>query len=297
MPTLTFAATAFAVTYTGAEPVFIDVERDSWNMDPELLEVLLSSRSRSGKLPAAVIAVDLFGRTCDYDNILESCRRYGVQLITDAAESLGAIHGTAPAASFGDTATLSFNGNKIITTSGGGALVTNDASIADKVRKWSTQSREPCAWYEHTEIGFNYRMSNLLAALGRSQLSRLPSIVAKRRALRDVYDACLQEYPGLVVMGDPPWGLANGWLVTAIFDSGRHPGAAERVRVSLEKEGIEARPVWKPMHLQPVFRDAQALLSGVAEKAFMEGLCLPTGTDMTRDDVRRVCDAILRTLM
>ncbi len=294
--TLTFGATAFAVTYAGARPVFLDSEHTSWNLDPALLAEELAERARRGCLPSAVVPIDVFGRTCDYDAILQICGQYDVPVLADSAEALGAQHGVAPAGSLGAAAVFSFNGNKIITTSGGGALVTDEPEIARRVRKWATQSREPLPWYEHEEIGFNYRLSNILAALGRSQLTRLSDIVDRRRAIRDRYAAALEAIGGVSVMGDPPWGRWNGWLTTARFDADVYPNAPTRVREALEAQNIESRPIWKPMHQQPVFRDAEAIVTGVADRVFAEGLCLPSGTAMTDGDVDRVLDVVATTL-
>ena len=290
--TLTFAATAFAINYVGAKPVFLDVEEESWNIDARLLESFLAARASARKLPAAVVPVDVFGRTCDYERVLPVCSAYGVPVLCDSAEALGALHGGNPAGSYGAAAVFSFNGNKIITTSGGGALVTDDPQIASKVRKWSNQSRELVPWYEHEDIGFNYRMSNVLAALGRAQLTRLSQIVSRRRGIRDRYAAALETFPGLSVPGDPPWGQWNGWLTTVRFNSDQYPDAATRVREALNSVDVEARPIWKPMHQQPVFSGAEAVLTGTADRLFSEGLCLPSGTGMTDDDVDRVLEVV-----
>jgi len=296
VPTLTFGATAFAVTYTGALPVFLDVESHSWNLDPDLLDEFLAARAATGSLPAAVVPVDVFGCTADYERIMPICEQYGIPVLADAAESLGASHGDRPAGSFGEAAVFSFNGNKIITTSGGGMLVTDDADLAAKVRFWATQSREPFPWYEHEEIGYNYRMSNILAALGRVQLSRLPEMVVRRRSIRDRYADALSGVDGVSVMGDPPWGPGNGWLTTMTIDLAVHPDAPRRVREALEARNIESRPIWKPMHLQPVFAGAQSLLTGVADRVFDAGLCLPSGSAMCDDDIDRVVEGILAEL-
>jgi len=296
VPDLTFGATAFAVSYVGARPVFIDVEDTAWNLDPEMLAQVLVEKEQAGRLPAAVVTVDVFGRTCDYQSILPLCEDYGIPILVDAAEALGAQHGAQSAGSMGAAAVFSFNGNKIVTTSGGGALVTDDPEIARKVRHWSTQSRESFPWYEHREIGFNYRLSNILAALGRTQLARLPQIVQRRREIRDRYLKGLLSTPGLIVMGDPPWGRWNGWLTTVLFDSSLYPGAPSVVREGLESVNIESRPVWKPMHQQPVFEGAEYVLSGVSHRIFAEGLCLPSGTGMTDDDVDRVLEVVLASL-
>lgn len=296
VPTMTFGATAFAVTYTGATPVFLDVEEQSWNLDPEVLSDFLDERSSAGRLPAAVLLVDVFGRTCNYDTILPLCASHGVPVLADSAEALGARHGLTPAGSLGQAAVFSFNGNKIITTSGGGALVTDDPDIARKARHWANQSREPFPWYEHEEVGFNYRMSNVLAALGRAQLARLDAIVARRRAIRNRYSEALAGLAGVSVMADPPWGTWNGWLTTIRFDLSIYPGGPTRIREVLEAHDIESRPVWKPMHQQPVFRSAESMLTGVADRVFADGLCLPSGTAMTEADVDRVSDMMVRSL-
>ena len=296
VPTLTFGATAFAVTHAGARPVFMDVEEDSWNLDPNLLETYLREKASIGQLPAAIIPVDVFGRTCDYDSIMHISDKYEIPVLMDSAESLGAKHGTAPSGSMGRAAVFSFNGNKIITTGGGGALVTDDPEIARKVRHWSTQSREPFPWYQHEEIGYNYRMSNVLAAIGRAQLTRLPEIIRRRREIRDQYASALEGSQGISVMGDPPWGTWNGWLTTIRIDPAIHPNAPTLIREALETHEIESRPVWKPMHQQPVFRESKSILTGVADRLFTEGLCLPSGTSMTNSAVHHVTGLILETL-
>lgn len=292
VPTMTFGATAFAVTYLGALPVFMDIEDESWNLDPDLLEQELSDRSRAGRLPAAVISVDLFGTPCNYERIVDITNKYGVPLLCDAAESLGATFKGRPVGGFGRASIFSFNGNKIITTSGGGMLVTDDEALAEKVRYWSTQAREPLPWYEHREVGFNYRMSNVLAALGRTQFSRLASMIAARVGVREQYRSRLARIPGVHVMGDPNWGESNAWLTCVQFDRGLHPGAVSAIRSALEANNIDARPVWKPMHQQPVFSGADTALTGLADQLFDEGLCLPSGSAMSRSDVTRVCDVI-----
>jgi dTDP-4-amino-4,6-dideoxygalactose transaminase len=296
VPTLTFGATAFAVAHAGAQPVFLDVEEESWNLDPNLLESELKRRATTNRLPAVIVPVDVFGRTCDYESILRVSQRYEIPVLVDSAESLGAMHGNSPAGSIGEAAIFSFNGNKIITTSGGGVLVTDDAEIARKVRHWSTQSREPFPWYEHEEVGYNYRMSNILASIGRAQLKRLPKIIERRREIRDRYATTLDTIPGVSVMGDPPWGTWNGWLTTVRFDQSILPGAPTRIREVLDSQDIESRPVWKPMHQQPVFAGAESVITGIADQIFEDGLCLPSGTSMTNDEIDRVMDEIVKAL-
>jgi dTDP-4-amino-4,6-dideoxygalactose transaminase len=294
VPTMTFGATAFAVTYVGAAPVFLDIEAESWNLDPQVLEAFLSRRASLGQVPAAIIPVDVFGRSCDYERIMPIADRYEVPVLADAAEALGATNGARPCGSFGRASVISFNGNKIMTTSGGGMLLTDDAAMAAKVRFWATQSRESTPWYEHEEIGYNYRMSNILAALGRAQLARLPQMIERRRQVRDRYSVLLADVAGVSVLGDPPWGRSNAWLTTVRFDPALHPDAPTRIRELLEATNIEARPVWKPMHQQPVFARSQSYLTGMADAVFAEGLCLPSGVAMTDQDVDHVAGLVLR---
>jgi len=292
LPTLTFGATAFAVTYVGANPVFLDVEEESWNLDPELLEGELERRAAVGRLPAAVISVDLFGTPCNYERIVDITDRYGTPLLCDAAESLGASAAGKSVGQFGKATVFSFNGNKIITTSGGGMLVTDDQEFAYKVRYRATQAREPLAWYEHNEVGYNYRMSNLLASVGRAQLNRLPEIVETRRFVRHRYMHHLQDTSGVHVMDDAAWCISNAWLTCIRIDSEMFPGAPEQVRLALELLNIESRPVWKPMHQQPVFVNSSRKLTGVADSIFAEGLCLPSGNSITEHEIQEVCAVI-----
>jgi dTDP-4-amino-4,6-dideoxygalactose transaminase len=288
VPTMTFAATAFAVTYVGAQPVFLDSEPDSVNLDPDLLAAFLSERAAAGSLPAAVIVVDIYGQTADYDRILPLCQEYGVPVLEDAAEALGATHRLGRAGSFGRAAVFSFNGNKIMTTSGG-MLVTDDGAIAARVRHLATQAREPVPWYEHEEIGFNYRMSNLLAALGRAQLQRLPGMIEHRRSTFELYAKHLTA-PGVRMLHDAPWGAGNHWLSLVVFDD---PGSAARVITALDNEGIESRHTWKPMHLQPCFASATSLCNGVAEALFDNGVCLPSGSALDSADAELIAALVL----
>jgi dTDP-4-amino-4,6-dideoxygalactose transaminase len=296
VPTLTFGATAFAVNYIDAKPIFLDVENQSWNLDSELLEKFLQERSKSGNLPKVIITVDLFGRVCNYDSILNIAKEYGIPILADAAEALGAQYKGSNSGNFGKVNVLSFNGNKIITTSGGGMILTDDLEIANKIRYWANQSREQLPWYEHNEIGYNYRMSNLLATLGRAQLSRLPELIERRRRNRDLYLQALGSVSGLSVQLDPPWGNSNAWLTTITLDSKLFPDAPKRIREKLELSNIEARPVWKPLHLQPVYVGAQRYLSGNADRIYSEGLCLPSGSTMSAEDVERVSNLILSSI-
>jgi len=296
VPTLTFAASAFATRYVGAEPAFIDSDAGTWNLDPGLLEEELEERAGRGKLPAAVIAVDLYGQAVDYAPIVAACARYQVPLIEDAAEALGATYHDQPAGTFGAFGIFSFNGNKIITTSGGGMLVARDPELAARARNLAAQAREPALHYEHGEIGFNYRMSNLLAALGRAQLAGLDTKMARRRAIKARYRASLADVPGLGFMPDAPYGRPSNWLTVITLGSDARTVSPADVCEYLERQNIEARPAWKPMHLQPVFRDHAVRGGAVAENIFATGVCLPSGSAMTDADVDRVADE-LRTML
>ena len=283
MPSLTFAATANAVTYVGARPVFVDSERATWNLDPELLEEELADRFHAGRdQPAAVVGVDLYGQCASWEPIRDTCAAYGVPVIEDAAEALGATYRGKAAGSFGVLNVFSFNGNKIITTSGGGMLTADDASLIERARHLSTQARDPAPHYEHSEIGFNYRMSNLLAALGRAQLESLPGKVARRREINAAYRSALADLPHVDFLPNAPDGEPTNWLTVVTLDE------PARVRDHLESLDIEARPAWKPMHLQPVFEGCPMRGGAVAEEIFHRGLCLPSGSAMTDADVERV---------
>jgi len=282
VPTMTFAATAFAVKYVGAAPIFIDSEASSWNVDPVLLETFLNQRAHQGNIPAALIAVDVFGQTANYGEISEICNRYDVVIIEDAAEALGATYKDMHAGSFGQAGVFSFNGNKIMTTSGGGMVVSHDGDFIARIRHLATQARQPVPWYEHEEVGYNYRLSNLLAALGRAQLKRLPGFITDRREARKTYSAFFNEIMGAGIIQDAGWGQSNGWLSVVYFDD---PNQVEIVRSHLGANEIESRHVWKPMHLQPTFSDAQFIGTGVAQDLFEHGLCLPSSSGEIAFDV------------
>jgi dTDP-4-amino-4,6-dideoxygalactose transaminase len=293
--TLTFAASANPVVYLGARPTFIDSELASWNMDPGLLVETLAARARAGRPPKAVVLVHLYGQSADIDPILDACRRYGVPLIEDAAEALGASYqGRAPGV-FGQAGIYSFNGNKIITTSGGGMLVAHDKALLDHARKLATQARDPAPHYEHSEIGYNYRMSNLLAAVGRGQLEALGERVDRKRRIFDFYRQALGDLPGVRFMPEAPWGRSTRWLTVLTIDPRQFGADREAVRLALEAQRIEARPVWKPMHLQPVFRDSPTVGGAVAAQLFRDGLCLPSGTALTTADLERIV-AVIRAV-
>lgn len=285
---LTFAASANAVRYTGAGTVFVDCDRATWTMDPDRLDEALTDRRRSGGRVRAVLAVDLYGQCCDYDALQAVCDRHDVILLQDAAESLGATYRGAPSGRQGLLAAFSFNGNKIITSSGGGMLVSDDESMIAHARKLSTQARDVAPHYEHSELGFNYRLSNVLAALGRAQLLALPERVEARRAVNARYRELLAEEPGITFMPEATYGTSNMWLTCILVDPDVFGADREAVRLALEALDIEARPVWKPMHLQP-FYEADPVYGGeVSATLFERGLCLPSGSALTVDDQTRV---------
>jgi pyridoxal phosphate-dependent aminotransferase EpsN len=289
---LTFSASANAITYEGAVPVFIDAEPGSWNMDPGLLAGELAACARRGRLPKAVIAVDLYGQCCDYEPIVSACESFGVALIEDAAEALGATWRGRPAGSFGRMAVFSFNGNKIITTSGGGMLVSDDEAAIAKARFWATQARDPAPHYQHSEIGYNYRMSNIAAAIGRGQLRVLDERIEARRANFEAYAAALGDLPGIAFMPEAAHGRSTRWLTCLTVDPAQAGTTREDLRLALEAEDIEARPVWKPMHLQPVFEGCRVVGGAVSERLFEHGLCLPSGSNLAPADRQRVIDIV-----
>lgn len=292
-PTLTFVATANPIVQVGARPVFLDSERRTWNLDPALLAEELAARRRAGRpMPKAAIVVDLYGQCADWEPILAACAEHGVPVIEDAAEALGATWGGRPAGSFGKLATFSFNGNKIITTSGGGMLCSLDEALVSRARFLATQARDPAPHYEHSVAGYNYRLSNLLAAVGRGQLTVLADRVERRRAIFARYRDLLGDLPGLAFMPEPPESRSNRWLTVLTLDPAAFGADREAVRLALEREDIEARPVWKPMHLQPLYREAPVRGGAVAAELFERGLCLPSGSSLTDEDVERVAGVV-----
>jgi dTDP-4-amino-4,6-dideoxygalactose transaminase len=290
----TFAGSAFPITYLNAIPVFIDSEPRSWNMDPLLLEKAIKDRIAKGKKPGAVIVVHLYGLSANMDAIIEICSRYEVPIIEDAAESLGTLYKGRHTGTLTRFGVLSFNGNKIITTSGGGMLLGSNKDDIDKARFFATQARERAPHYEHSTIGYNYRMSNIVAAIGRGQLTVIEERVSKKRKIFARYQQELTGIPGLEFMPEPAWGRANRWL-TCITVEILKSGKSEQIRKALEDENIECRPLWKPMHMQPVFKNCPAYTSGVSEKLFTRGLCLPSGTAMSEDNQMRVVKVIKNT--
>jgi dTDP-4-amino-4,6-dideoxygalactose transaminase len=296
--TLTFAASANPIVYEGAEPVFIDSEPESWNMSPKALERAFDVARAEGWLPKAVIVVNLYGQSADMDPILEICDYHGVPVIEDAAESMGARYKGRPSGSMGRLGVFSFNGNKIITTSGGGMLVSDDAELIGRARFLATQARDPAPHYEHTEIGYNYRMSNLLAGVGRGQLQVLEDRVKARRAVFDAYVQGLSGISSVEWMAEPEWSYSNRWLTTCTIAPGAGKTASDVIR-HLADEMIEARPVWKPMHLQPVFAGVRYFPHGnesISDDLFARGVCLPSGSNMTRSEIDRTIDTLARYL-
>lgn len=292
--TFTFIASASPITYLGAKPVFIDSDRISWNMDPNLLETALAKRAKLGQLPKAVVLVHLYGQSADIEPIAQICDRYDIPLIEDAAEALGATYKNTTPGTWGKAGIYSFNGNKIITTSGGGMLVSPDQDLISKAKFLATQARDPEPHYEHTEIGFNYRLSNISAGIGRGQLTVLQDRVAARRRNCEIYQQALGDLPGVKFMPEADFGTSTRWLTCLTFDPQTTGINREQIRLQLLEQHIETRPVWKPMHLQPVFADCECLNNGVAEDIFQKGLCLPSGSNLTDEDLARVTSEILK---
>ena len=290
--TLTFSASVNPILYVGAKPVFIDSKLDSWNMDPNLLEETLKKRANAGNLPKAVLPVHLYGQSADMNAIMAICDRYGVIVIEDAAEALGAHYHEQHPGTFGKAGIFSFNGNKIITTSGGGMLVSDDKALVDHARKLSTQAREDFAHYQHTEIGYNYRMSNVLAAIGIGQLKVLEDRVQRKREIFDYYKQHLGDLPGLTFVDEVSSGRHTRWLSVVLIDKTQFGFDSEQVRLKLEEHNIESRPLWKPMHLQPIFQDYESVGGAVSESLFEQGLCLPSGTALTTDQLQQIVSII-----
>lgn len=290
----TFSASANPIVYEGGRPVFVDCD-ETWTIDPNLVEDELKRATAAGRRPKALIAVDLYGQTCDYVAIEGICEKFGVPIVEDAAEALGASCAGRAAGSFGRMGVLSFNGNKIITTSGGGMLLSNDEELIRRARFLATQARDPAPHYQHSEIGFNYRLSNVLAALGRGQLRTLEERVAARRSNFEAYRAGLGDLPGIGFMPEAPWGRTNRWLTCITVDEARFGATRDDVRLTLEAENIEARPVWKPMHLQPVFAGCRAVGGGESAAIFESGLCLPSGSSLSDLDRARVISVVRRS--
>lgn len=295
---LTFSASCNPIVYLGARPVFVDSERDTWNMDPELLERAIEDRVRlTGKKPAAIVPVHLYGMPAKMDRIMEIARRYEIPVVEDAAEALGSAFMDRCCGTFGNFGALSFNGNKIITTSGGGALICHTKEEADRVKYLSTQAREPLPYYYHTTIGYNYRLSNVSAAIGCAQIEELEWRVNRRRAIHDMYASLLGDVDCVDVKCNPDdRSRSNFWLSTLLLDKDSAPLSSDELRIALLDKGIETRLLWRPMHMQPVFADAPFYGDGVGEELFSRGLCLPSGSSLTDEEVTAVADAIKECL-
>ena len=293
---MTFVASANAVAYTGATPYFVDVLEEDGNLDPTLLAEAIQDVRAGGRRVGAVMSVDLLGKAANYTAITEICERFDVPLIEDAAEALGAAHAGRPAGQFGAAAVLSFNGNKVMTTSGGGMLVSDDEALASHARFLSTQAREPFAHYEHEHIGYNYRMSNILAALGRAQLVRLDSMIERRRQIRRTYADLAETLAGVRVFGREDDTESNCWLSALVLDPANARTRPDQLLAALDAADIEARPLWKPMHAQPLFKDAPRLERGVSDRLFAQGVALPSGSVLSDQQVSRVCDVLDREL-
>ncbi len=289
----TFSASANPIVYQGAFPVFIDSETDTWNMDPQLLCTALENAKAKGKLPKAIIPVHLYGMPAKMDQILEIAGKYGVPVIEDAAEALGSRIRNKPCGSFGHFGVLSFNGNKIITTSGGGALISNDGILIEKARFLSTQARDAAPHYQHSQIGYNYRMSNVLAGIGRGQLEVLNDRISARRnnfkRYSDYFKKQNENGFQIEFQNEPEGYFSNRWLTCILIDPEKNKGLTrEKLRLELEEENIESRPLWKPMHQQPVFSNSENYLNGVSDRLFENGLCLPSGSNLVQDDFDRI---------
>ena len=281
----TFSASANPIVYQGATPIFIDSESDTWNMCPEQLEIAIKDRIAKGKKPKAIIPVHLYGMPYKVDEIHSIASKYNIAVVEDSAESLGSHYKGQNCGTFGDLSILSFNGNKIITTSGGGALVTKTIEHKQKAVFLATQARDNAPHYQHTHIGYNYRMSNIVAGIGRGQMTILDSHVGKRRANHEFYYNSLNNHDEITFLKEPNGHFSNRWLTCLLLDS---KSTREGLRLALEKENIESRPLWKPMHQQPVFKDAPSYLNGVSDDLFERGLCIPSGSNLTKEDLDRV---------
>jgi pyridoxal phosphate-dependent aminotransferase EpsN len=293
-PSFTFVATANPIGYCGATPVFVDSEADTWNMCPVRLREAITDRLSLGKKLKALLLVHLYGMPAKLDELLAVAQEFGLPVLEDAAEALGSRYQGRPLGSFGDVSVFSFNGNKILTTSGGGVLLTNRADYATKALSWATQARDPAPHYQHSEVGYNYRLSNLLAGIGRGQMELLEDRVKRRREIFTWYKENLAGLPGLAVapVTEPTGSRANRWLTTVLLHPAETSASPERLRQHLEARNIESRPLWKPLHLQPLFAGAPMYGGEVCEDLFARGLCLPSGTALTDDDLGRVAKAL-----
>lgn len=297
---LTFIGSVNPILYLGAIPIFIDAEPDSWNMSPVALEKAFKWAQEAGKMPKAVVIVDLYGQSADYDPLLEICNSYEIPVVEDAAEAMGSTYKGKACGTLGKFGVYSFNGNKIITTSGGGMLLSDDVEALEKALFWATQARDKAPWYQHSEMGYNYRMSNIVAGIGRGQLTVLDDRVKARREVFGRYKEALGDIPGVGFMPEASYGQANRWLTVMTLDSTQTPTTPMQVIEALEAENIEARPVWKPMHMQPLFADNMYFIheeeASVSDRLFDRGVCLPSGSSLTIEEQQRVIDCVKRCL-
>ncbi|MFI5196690.1 MAG: DegT/DnrJ/EryC1/StrS family aminotransferase [Chitinophagales bacterium] len=289
---MTFSATANPITYIGAMPVFVDSEKDTWNISPTLLEDAIKDRIAKGKKPKAIIPVHLYGMPAKMGELMAVAKRYNIPILEDAAEALGSSINGRKCGTFGDIGVLSFNGNKIITTSGGGALVSHNAGVVKDARFLSTQARDEAPHYQHSQVGYNYRMSNICAGIGRGQMEVLAKRIGQRRSIYNQYHNFLNGKKGISFVEEPAGYFSNRWLTTILIDPDKAGCSREDMRLALDKENIESRPLWKPMHLQPVFEGCAFYGDGTSERLFNNGLCLPSGSNLSDDDLMRVFDVI-----
>lgn len=296
-PTLTFAASANPIVYEGAAPVFVDSERTSWNIDPALVEETLAAKAKAGKLPKALVVVHLYGQSADLDALEAACARYEVPILEDAAEALGTHYRGVQVGTRSPVSIFSFNGNKILTTSGGGMLVAKDRAWVERARFWSQQSRDPGVAYEHSQLGYNYRMSNVLAGIGRGQLTVLEDRVAARRRIALRYRDAFADLEGLELMPQASYGRHTNWLSVFLVNDRALGVTRDQVLEALAGEDIEARPVWKPMHLQPFYAARERVGGAVAEDLFARGICLPSSSNLTEADQGRVIDEVRRAVL
>lgn len=293
--TFTFSGSCNPIVYQGATPVFVDSEAQTWNMDPDLLSEAIEDRTKkTGKKPKAIILVHLYGMPAKVEEIMRIARRYEIPVIEDAAEALGSTYKGKKLGTFGDLGIYSFNGNKIITTSGGGALVSDNKQWIDKAKFLATQARDPAPHYQHSEIGYNYRLSNICAGIGRGQLRVLDERVRQRRENFKFYEAELGNCPGITFCKEPEHAFSNRWLTTILIDPAQFGKSREDVRLALEKENIETRPLWKPMHLQPVFKTKLACVNAISEQLFDRGLCLPSSSSLSADDMMTIAKLLVK---
>lgn len=292
----TFSASANPIVYQGATPVFVDSEHDTWNICPDALETAIKDRLAKGKKVKAVIPVYLYGMPAKINEIIEICSKYNIPIIEDAAEALGSTYNGKALGTFGKFGVLSFNGNKIITTSGGGALISEDEALIQKARNLATQARDPAPHYQHSEIGYNYRMSNICAGIGRGQMEILNGRVAQRRKVFDFYAENLSIVEGITFQPQSIESFSNRWLTAILLNPQKIKPSHNELRVALEKENIETRPLWKPMHLQPVFKNTPFYGSGLSEKYFNSGLCLPSSSSLIEQELEKVVANIIKNL-